>query len=237
MADLKIDVRDEPYVNGPGARKALLTTTLDRIRRLVATVRAGLRAGLAPRLADEGTSGSYFLRDERKAFVAIFKPLDEEAYAPHNPRGFVGNLGQESIVHGFVSGEAHVREVIAYVLDFGRFAGVPPTIRATLAHPSFNYGGGTVHKKVGSLQEFVAEAEAAQDFSNSVFSDFEVQKVALLDLKILNMDRNDLNILVKSPGRILCPIDHGFCLPDDLNINRDSWEWYRWPQVRIFLLP
>jgi hypothetical protein len=59
----------------------------DRVRQLVSRVNAGLRAGHEPRLADEGTGGSYLLRDADGAVCAVFKPSDEEPYCYNNPRG------------------------------------------------------------------------------------------------------------------------------------------------------
>jgi hypothetical protein len=42
---------------------------------------------------DSGTSGSYFLESVERKKIAIFKPFDEEPYAPNNPKGYVGKLG------------------------------------------------------------------------------------------------------------------------------------------------
>lgn len=42
-------------------------------------------------MTEEGISGSYFLENVNRHRVAIFKPLDEEPYAPNNPKGYVGN--------------------------------------------------------------------------------------------------------------------------------------------------
>ena len=61
--------------------------------------------------------------------------------------------------------------------------------------------------KVGSLQYFIADAEPVSDWSPSKFTTFEVcpspainvqvQKITFLDMYIMNLDRNDANILVK----------------------------------------
>lgn len=56
-------------------------------------VKQGFKAGLKPQLTDDGTSGTYFLRDKKKLPTAVFKPIDEEAYAPNNPRSFIGPFG------------------------------------------------------------------------------------------------------------------------------------------------
>lgn len=64
----------------------------------------------------------------------------------------------------------------------------------------------------------------------------EVQKIALLDIRLANTDRNASNILAGrgSDGEwVLTPIDHGGCLPDSLE--DISLEWAAWPQVRCFV--
>jgi hypothetical protein len=91
----------------------------------------GLQAGLVPSLSEEGTSGSYFLRSkldngEAKP-VAVFKPIDEEPFAPNNPRDMQASFGSETCRPGVKSGESTFREVYAYLLDHEGFAGVPPT--------------------------------------------------------------------------------------------------------------
>jgi len=44
-------------------------------------------------LTNDGTSGTYFLRGGNKKPQAVFKPIDEEAFAPNNPRDYVGAFG------------------------------------------------------------------------------------------------------------------------------------------------
>ena len=63
----------------------------------------------------------------------------------------------------------------------------------------------------------------------------EVHKIAILDMRLANTDRNGGNILVqRKPGKSrpeyqLIPIDHGYCLPSTFaDIN---FEWMYWPQV------
>ncbi len=51
--------------------------------------------------------------------------------------------------------------------------------------------------KHGSLQKFVEGAEEASDYGAKVFPDDQVRKIALLDIRILNCDRNEGNILVR----------------------------------------
>lgn len=110
--------------------------------------------------------------------------------------------------------------------------------------------------KVGSFQEFVRHDAVVEDLSPSLFSRHEVQKIAVLDIRLLNSDRNGGNILVRrkqcsrrdgsftpvgngSSSRNhhhdyeLIPIDHGYCLPEEVCID-DSLNlcWFEWRQVK-----
>lgn len=58
-----------------------------KMRELLEKIRQGFNSGLIPKLTDDGTSGAYFLRNLDKKNIAIFKPIDEEPFAPNNPRG------------------------------------------------------------------------------------------------------------------------------------------------------
>ena len=143
----------------------------------------------------------------------------------------------------------------------------------------------------------------ASDVSHSKFSAREVHRIGILDIRILNTDRNDANILVVEPwteggamhdsmhdsmgavdgrgdgdggdggyggdgmggvgglggvggmggvggvggGGIagiaesvaaseewrLVPIDHGYCLPTNLEVGWCDWCWYDWPQAKV----
>merc|ERR1711871_44712 len=75
----------------------------------------------------------------------------------------------------------------------------PPTALVYCEHPVFNVNDNKVRRtpKVGSLQAFLDSYSDFEGMSTSLFSDFEIQKIALLDLRILNCDRNSANILVR----------------------------------------
>jgi len=51
--------------------------------------------------------------------------------------------------------------------------------------------------RIGSLQAFVNSVGPIENYSSSIFSVDEVHKIAILDLRLLNLDRNPGNILVK----------------------------------------
>lgn len=102
------------------------TLDADFMGRTLKAIEEGFAADLAPSLSAEGTSGTYFLRQcPENPPVAVFKPIDEEAFAPNNPRDMKGPFGSDTCRPGVKSGESTVREVTAYLLDHEGFAGVP----------------------------------------------------------------------------------------------------------------
>ncbi|KAL4500413.1 hypothetical protein ABPG72_003364 [Tetrahymena utriculariae] len=258
------------------------------INSTLAEIKKALNCKIIPKLTESGISGSYFLENVDRNNVAIFKPLDEEPYAPNNPKGYVGKLGQRGIRSGIRSGEQGYREVVAYILDPEGFHGVPATTFVEFYHPSFKYHQNQTPSqqkeynnikrpsfidvdkanfqqilsdfnqdqiKRGSLQVFVKNTEECGNYGNSIFSIDEVHKIAILDIRILNCDRNDQNILVKkkkkkkvniNPQELkklpnykaqlleydfqLIPIDHGLSLSDSFDICQDDLNWMWWEQ-------
>ena len=93
--------------------------------------------------------------------------------------------------------------------------------------------------KTGSFQAFVQSDCTMDDISPSVIPTYEVQKIALLDIRIMNADRNAANLLARrrrtSDGSTvwsLVPIDHGYCLRNKADVAWCDWAWLEWPQVR-----
>jgi len=163
---------------------------------------------------------------------------------------------------GIKPGEACLREVAACLLDHGGFSGVPMTTLAEARHPTFNYdgsmlklnqGGAAVgrhslqpvcsspeahlRKKVGSWQEFVHTESSMDDLSPSKLSVDEVHKIAILDIRVMNADRNAANLLCRrnhnDPDVFeLIPIDHGYCLRCVADVCWFDWCWLDWPQLK-----
>ena len=52
--------------------------------------------------------------------------------------------------------------------------------------------------KIGSLQSFIKSEGPIENYSSDLFDKNEIHKIAILDLRILNLDRNCTNILVTS---------------------------------------
>lgn len=202
----------------------------------------GLRKGVQPSLAMGGTGGTYFLRScEEGTPLAVFKPKDEEAGTPQNPRGYEAPENSRTTRPGVPSTQRAVREVAAQLIDHGRFAGVPFTTLAHGRHVSFQplKKGGDVVWKVGAFQAFIDTAETADNFGPQMYGDSDVHKVGMLDIRIANLDRNYGNILVKvdragdgSRNTKLVPIDHGCSLPDRLGISVGDVVWMGWPQTK-----
>mmetsp|Transcript_53484 Transcript_53484/g.148258 ORF Transcript_53484/g.148258 Transcript_53484/m.148258 type:complete len:695 (-) Transcript_53484:35-2119(-) len=201
-----------------------------------------MRRGVEPKLATGGTGGTYFLRsDPEGPALAVFKPKDEEANAPQNPWGYEGLENSRGVRPGVPSAHRAVREVAAHLLDHQGFAGVPMTTLAHGRHRGFQplRGSRDVVWKVGALQAFVNTSETADNFGPGLYSTRNVHRLAILDMRIANFDRNCGNILVKtkhySDGSWSCwlvPIDHGCSLPDRLGICCSDVVWTGWPQVR-----
>jgi hypothetical protein len=120
------------YISGYGSMRVSKT-----MEDIIKSIQLGFNFGLVPRLVDEGTSGSYFLRGPDQRNLAIYKPLDEEPFAPNNPRDFPGDFGSDSLRSGVKSGEMCSREVAAYMIDTDHYLGVPRTAIVEIIHPSF----------------------------------------------------------------------------------------------------
>jgi len=97
-------------------------------------------------------------------------------------------------------------------------------------------------KKVGSCQEFISSEYTMDDLSPSKISVEEVQKIAILDIRILNADRNVANLLCRrnpeQPDTFeLIPIDHGYCLRTVADVCWFDWCWLDWPQLKEPITP
>jgi len=83
-----------------------------------------------------GTAGTYFLKGPDWEIYGVFKPIDEEAFAPNNPKGNTGDFGSKTFRAGVLSGEGGIREVAAFLLG-GKFCHVPDTTLTEVIHPIF----------------------------------------------------------------------------------------------------
>jgi hypothetical protein len=148
------------------------------------------------------------------------------------------NIGRPSVRKGIYSGELAEREVAAYILDSNAVHCVPPTCLVEIGGNFFESAIECLPDKLvkrGSCQKFVANNGVVSNISFSHFSVVEVQKIAALDLRILNCDRNESNILFKRSSDNsqieLVPIDHGLSLPDTFEIYDSDLIWTTWSQA------
>lgn len=168
-------------------------------------------------------SGTYFVVSEG-AKRGVFKPCDEEQSSPLMQR------------YGIAPGSCWMRESAASLLS-GR---VPCTLPVEFWHAD--------GPKIGSLQRFVNKRtplypDIVQNFGASMYRKIgvrEVHNIGVLDIRILNGDRNSQNLLLSKDERededghfTLIPIDHGLAFPETLNLPRDCWVWLEWEQAKL----
>ncbi|GMF29253.1 unnamed protein product [Phytophthora lilii] len=218
-------------------------------------VQTGLQARVAPIPIDDCTGGVYYLRTKNRRLTAVFKPADEEAYAPNNPKNYLKpeqSAGMPGMRQGISAGDAAVREVVTYLLDHQHFAKVPLAMLASIYHPDFHFQSSeSRHRKAGAVQAYVPHRDTADDVGSVMFSTADVQAIAILDIRLANQDRHGGNILVVEPATTvaqtgsvvttkslagkkvsLIPIDHGACLPRVSAISETSFMWMLWPQSK-----
>ncbi|CAD8117865.1 unnamed protein product [Paramecium sonneborni] len=217
-------------------------------------VEGAFMIGITPKLTDFGTQGTYILENQNHKPVAIFKPYDEEAFAPNNPRGMRGKMNSPGLRQGILSGEGVDREVAAYLIDqsSGHYHSVPITNYVQICHPSFHeaeeykqFQHEKIPIKEGSFQLYVPHDDNVGNYGSGLYPSREARKIAILDIRILNCDRNEENILVRkkklpqangqtrqSFDYFLIPIDHGYSFPDSFKICRDEVVWYHWDQMQ-----
>ncbi|CAI5947325.1 unnamed protein product [Closterium sp. NIES-64] len=219
-------------------------------RAMMRDVGTGLLEGHVPHLTSDGSGGTYLMSDASGAStVAVFKPMDEEPLAVNCPRGMAPSLDGEGLKRGTRVGEGAFREVAAYLLDHPLnegdsegYASVPPTTLVGCSASFFPRSDSPRSplddlegKKVGSLQKFVQSFSNCEDMGPSRFPASEVHKIAVLDMRLANTDRNGANILVQRvdgpSGVKLIPIDHGYCIPD--KFEDCTFEWLYWPQSKV----
>ena len=187
--------------------------------------------------------------------------------SPVNTDGAGGEDNAEWLRQGIRPGELCLREVAAFLLDHDGFSGVPMTTLAEARHPALHTAGqhwtlseggagvgvhslnaspltpgGTskcqeVVKKVGSFQEYIHAECTMDDLSPSKISVDEVHKIAILDIRLMNADRNVANILCQripeDPDHFrLVPIDHGYSLRSKCDVAWFDWCWLDWPQMK-----
>lgn len=184
----------------------------------------GLQAPLGSEVHVSGVqSGTLYLR-ERAAYLVDEKGLFSV------PETFLA-----AVEHPFFQRSAQNAALVSFS-GFPGGAGPGHSKSKCGADPNSNGGPPSL---VGSVQKMVANNGSVSNISVSKLPPFEVQKVAVLDMLILNADRNEGNILFRRSraGLQLIPIDHGLSLGSALRIRESEVVWTRFPQVRAPLAP
>lgn len=218
------------------------------IHALVVEVAIAMASGSHPIPVSKGLGGAYVFRSPNGKDIAVAKPADEEPLAFNNPKGLRGRmLGQPGLKPSIRIGETGIRELAAFFLDHGGFAGVPPTALVKFSHAAFYFTDAAaavpsaIPCKIASLQRFVDHDFDAAELGPSFFSVASVHRIGILDIRLLNLDRHAGNMLVKKQDHLsynnacrvaeLVPIDHGLCLPEWLD--DPYFEWLHWPQASV----
>lgn len=218
---------------------------IPRVHALVVEVAIAMASGADLLPVSSGLGGAYFLCSRNGDNIAVAKPIDEEPLAFNNPKGSGGKmLGQPGLKRSVRIGESGIRELAAYLLDHGGFAGVPPTALVKISHVAFRINNNAAAisatpYKIASLQRFVDHDFDAGELGFSGFSVASVHHIGIFDVRVLNLDRHAGNMLVKKYEQNnyavgvaeLVPIDHGLCLPEWLD--DPYFEWLHWPQASI----
>lgn len=158
-----------------------------------------------------GTCGAYLVENDTGE-KGIFKPSSGEGT----------NEDGSPLKRGVTLGEATAKEIAAYKL--GADLSVPHTSHFTLDDNN--------ELVQGSLQAYAVHVCAAEDLGPSVFSVDEVQKIGILDIRLLNLDRHLTNLLVAEDCngvKTLIPIDHGYSFPSyhDLSDVYFGWSYFK----------
>ncbi len=141
---------------------------------MIRRIELAFRLGIRPQGTDEGTSGSYFLKDIRGKKLGIFKPADEEVLATHTPKLsskikkiFYKIFPSPTSTKCMEGAGYKAEEASSRISEYLGLYTVPLTRITRLSHPDFYYlpavrDKGTLPLKEGSLQTFVQNSETAE---------------------------------------------------------------------------
>lgn len=196
MHMLTVDEESNPRLTLSHSQRIKLIKFED-LRKLVLDVQSGLKHGHGPiELSDDNgktnhvhhpslpasdfgygelvagcCGGTYRMRNGKGQQCAIFKPVDEEPYAPYNPKGYSGSMHVKSAMKpGICVGGGASRECAAYLLDHTGLASVPTTAMLYITHSAIVPGKVEVQIKVGSLQRFFEHRESSLACMGTFFS-------------------------------------------------------------------
>jgi len=171
---------------------------------------------------DAGQTGNVYALEVGGRKIAVFKPIEGEQFHRKSLN----------------AGHGAIREEAVYLVDrlAGSQAGVPVTSRATITVDSEAVAGSVqafVEDVIGFIEDFAMprSLERACEF----VSQEAAEALAVLDMRVFNMDRHTGNLLLMRSGKPhgLGPIDHGCCLPCWWQLSEANFDaWLSWPQLQ-----
>jgi len=169
---------------------------------------------------DEGVGSTYLAKNIYKAGdLKVFKPTLDEGYDKKKQ-----TAARVPLKRGVVYGETTLKEVVAYKLDHGNWAGVPRTeLNSVLMFD------GEISR--GSLQDYQSHVSSCEDLGWTRYDTTTVHQIGVLDVRLLNLDRHLGNILVTSNDNLV-PIDHGYILPSYKDMSDVTFGWLHWHQCK-----
>jgi hypothetical protein len=170
----------------------------------------------------DGQTGSVYAVEVSGEKVAVFKPEQGEKFTRRS----------------LDRGQGYVREEVVYLVDriSGSQAGVPVTAQAAIGVEGDVLQGSVqafVGDVIGCVEDFAMPRDARQ--ANEFISQETAEALALLDMRIFNMDRHTGNLLLlgREAPHGLGPIDHGCCLPPWWKLGEANFDaWCGWAQLQ-----
>lgn len=136
-----------------------------------------------------------------------------ETYLIKNSKGTPLAIFKPGVIHE----EKEVkRELAAYSLDYQHFANVPKVIIMTLSHP-------LIGTRLGSCHTYCLGHQIEKSDISQIHA-FSIRRIAILDIRLLNIDRHINNFLVEN--KRLIPIDHHLVLPSYFGVCHFEWSYW-----------
>jgi len=157
-----------------------------KLKAIISEISKSFYNGLVPSMLMGGTSGTYNLKGLDKNVIAVFKPIDEEAFAPNNQKGYVEKFGHESFRPGILSGEGSIREVAAYLLDKDNYFDIPETTFVEILHSTFT-------KNSNEMMNFDIEEKSLSKMKNSIVHNYILDNFIAGKLIKKSEDKTTLN--------------------------------------------
>lgn len=146
------------------------------IKNFIQEAQLALDQGVLPIRSKEATAEAYVLLNRNQVPIAFFKMATEDEV---------------------------ICECVGYRLDHAGFCSVPPTTEALLRSEVWQGG------RKGAFQLFAGEGKVMGQLPFAAYKNVppeQVRKIAILDIRLINSDRHEYNLIFDKEK--LIPIDH-----------------------------